>query len=271
MAPGRLGRVGGRTALVTGASSGIGASIATQLARDHGFHVVGVARRAGRVDELAGDGLAITSHVADLTDPAQRSAVAERLGDHDVGLLVNCAGVAAHGDLADLDPGRLQEMVALNVGATAELCRAAARAFRARGEGIIVNVASTSAFRAMAGLAAYAATKAFVLQLSLAARIELAPHGVQVTAVCPGPVRTAMIGDALGGELAPAGWQGRLLERFYFHDADACARKALAGVDRGRAVVTTDQVDRAIVRLPRRWIKRIDDLTIPLLTGGGRD
>lgn len=158
-------------------------------------------------------------------------------------------------------------MGSLNVTAMAALSKRAADAFAARGRGAIVNVSSTAAFKPMAGLVLYGATKAFVKELSLGLRLELAGHGVDVCVVFPGPVRTPMIEAALGRPVAPAGRVGRLLERAWFMDAGLCVEKALAGFRRGQATVVVDPVDRAVVRLPRRVIRRLDDWALRQLTG----
>ena len=157
--------------------------------------------------------------------------------------------------------------MALNVAALATLTRQAAGAFAARGRGAIVNVSSTAAFKPMAGLVLYGATKAFVKELSLGLRLEVASRGVDVCAVFPGPVRTPMVEAALGRPVAPAGRVGRWLERSYFMDAAVCVEKALAGFRKGKAAVVVDPVDRTVVRLPRRVIRRLDSWALRHLTG----
>jgi short-subunit dehydrogenase len=108
----------------------------------------------------------------------------------------------------------------------------------------------------MAGLVVYGATKAFVKELSLGLRLELAGRGVDVCVVFPGPVRTPMLESALGRPIAPATRVGRYLERSYFMDAPVCVEKALAGFGSGRASVVIDPVDRAVSGCPRRAIRR---------------
>ena len=119
----------------------------------------------------------------------------------------------------------------------------------------------------MAGLVVYGATKAFVKELSLGLRLEVASRGVDVCVVFPGPVRTPMLEAALCRPIASTGRVGRWLERGYFMDAAACVEKALAGFARGRAAVVVDPVDRAVVRLPRRVIRRLDSWGLRHLTG----
>ena len=266
----RLDVLRGRTALVTGASSGIGTEFARQLAAA-GLAVVAVARRRERLEALATEVAAAGGRceplAADLTQPADCRRVGKILERPEVAMLVNNAGVSTHSELLHTSLAQAEAMVALNVAAMAELSKRAADAFAASGRGAILNVSSTAAFKPMAGLVLYGATKAFVKDLSLGLRLELSGHGVDVCVVFPGPVRTPMIEAALGRPIAPAGQVGRWLERAYFMDADVCVERALAGFRQGRAMVVVDPVDRAVVRLPRRVIRRLDSWALRQLTG----
>lgn len=162
---------------------------------------------------------------------------------------------------------QVEAMVAVNAAATAVLSRQAADAFAARGRGAILNVSSTAAFKPMAGLVVYGATKAFVKEFSLGLRLEVAARGVDVCVVFPGPVRTPMLESALGRPIAPATRVGRNLERSYFMDPSVCVHKALAGFRLGRASVVIDPVDRAVVRLPRRVVRVLETWALRHLTG----
>ena len=268
--PDRLEALRGRTAVVTGASSGIGAEFARQLAAA-GLAVVAVARRAELLEAVAAEvgaaGGRCRALAADLTLASDRRRVGEVLERPEVAMLVNNAGVSSHGELVQTSPAQAEAMVALNVTAMAALSKRAADAFAGRGRGAIVNVSSTAAFKPMAGLVLYGATKAFVKELSLGLRLELAARGVDVCVVFPGPVRTPMVEAALGRPVAPAGRVGRWLERSYFMDPADCVDKALAGFREGRATVVVDPVDRAVVRLPRRVIRRLDGWALRQLTG----
>jgi short-subunit dehydrogenase len=256
--------------VVTGASSGIGAAFARQLAAA-GLGVVLVARREPELRQLAheieGAGGRAEVAAADLRDDGERARVGDVVDRDDVALLVNCAGVARHGPVHETARHEALAMVDLNVAAFVDLTKRAVDAFVGRGRGAILNVASTAAFKPMAGLGVYGSTKAFVRGLSLALAVELAPHGVDVCVVHPGPVRTPMLEAALGRPIAPTGTLGRLLERAYFMDADVCARRCLDGFRRGRTEVVVDHVDRFVVRLPRPVIRRVDDWSLRLLTG----
>ena len=266
----RLQALRGRTALVTGASSGIGAEFARQLAAA-GLAVVAVARRAqllqALADEIGTTGGRCEVLVADLTKAGDRHRVGEVFARPDVAMLVNNAGASTHGEFVQVSAAQVESTVTLNVTAMVELSKQAADAFAARGQGAILNVSSTAAFKPMAGLVVYGATKAFVKELSLGLRLEVSPRGVDVCVVFPGPVRTPLIESALGRPIAPVSRMGRYLERTYFMDASVCVEKALAGFRLGKASVVIDPVDRAVVRLPRPVIRRLDNWAVRHLTG----
>src|SRR5512144_962182 len=178
------------TALVTGASSGIGEQFARQLA-ERGYDLVLVARRADRLQKLAGE-LPVTSHVlaCDLgreagTLPGQ----VEELGVA-VDLLVNNAGFGLRGPFLDSDAERDAEMVRVNCEAIVVLTRAFLPAMVERGRGGVITVASTAGMQPLPYESVYAATKAFALNFSDALHAELRDSGVRVLAVNPGPVPT---------------------------------------------------------------------------------
>src|SRR5664279_6565327 len=181
-------------AVVTGASSGLGRGFATRLAAD-GMSVVLVARSAGVLHDLAAElrekyGTEVEVIAADLADPEARAAVIADIESRDVEVLINNAGFATTGDFAGEDPARIAEEIALNCLALTVLARAAVTGMVARGRGAIVNVASTAAFQPIPTMGVYAATKAFVLRLSMAMWHELRPSGVTVLALCPGATET---------------------------------------------------------------------------------
>ena len=184
-----------RRALVTGASSGLGEEFARQLAA-RGTDLVLVARRAERLEALAdhlrASGRRVEVLPADLATDDGRRPVETRLADTaaPVDLLVNNAGFGAYGEVADMDPDRLQQMVEVNVVAVTRLARAALPGMVGRGRGGIINVASTAAFQPNPHGAVYGATKAYVLSWSQALHEEVAGHGVRVLALCPGVTPT---------------------------------------------------------------------------------
>jgi short-subunit dehydrogenase len=157
--------------------------------------VVLLARSADLLNNLADQlretyGVAVEVIVADLADAGARAAVIEDLETREVEVLINNAGFATSGDFAEENPARIAEMVSLNCLALTLLSRAAVPGMVARGRGAIVNVASTAAFQPIPTMGTYAATKAFVLRLSLAMWHELRPAGVTVMALCPGATET---------------------------------------------------------------------------------
>ncbi|HWC02626.1 MAG TPA: glucose 1-dehydrogenase [Methylomirabilota bacterium] len=189
----------GRTALVTGASRGLGQAIALRLARAGA--AVGVNYRAQTdaaeavVQEIRAHGgraLAVRADVADAASVREMARhVAAELGDVDI--LVNNAGVSYPGDLADFDVDRVERMRRVNVDGLVSATRAVVDGMKARGFGRIVNVTSVAALgTAMTGTTFYAATKAAVVVLTRRFALELGPHGVTVNAVAPGFVLTDM-------------------------------------------------------------------------------
>jgi uncharacterized protein len=185
-----------RWAVITGASSGIGAELARVFAQ-RGYSLVVVARRQDRLEalrtELANDfGSTVEILALDLESPAAPLALHETLTARAIPVhtLVNNAGFGLRGTFATLPYERQMAMIELNVTALSKLCRLMLPAMVERREGGILNVASTAAFQAGPNMALYYATKAFVLSLSEALHEEMKPHNVMVTALCPGPTDT---------------------------------------------------------------------------------
>ena len=184
-----------RWTLITGASSGIGAELARVFAA-RGSSLVLAARRRDRMEALAGElrsaRVAVEIVATDLEDPAAPAAMFEAVEGRGIALhtLVNNAGFGLRGRFAALPLDRQMAMIALNVTALTRLCRLFLPRLIERRRGGILNVASTAAFQAGPNMAVYYATKAFVLSLSEALHEEAKPHGVVVTALCPGPTPT---------------------------------------------------------------------------------
>jgi len=167
---------------VTGASAGLGAEFARQLSK-RGYRLVLAARRKDRLEELA-KALGNARSVA--IDLSKASAASKLMADlkanrETVDLLVNNAGFGLIGRFAELDGKRERQMIDLNVGTLADLCRAVAPGMIQRKSGGIINVASTAAFQPGPKMAVYFATKAFVLSFTEALHEELKPHGIHVT------------------------------------------------------------------------------------------
>ena len=184
--------LGGRTALVTGATSGIGRATAIRLARA-GAEVIVHGRDADRgeqvVGEIAREGGKARFIAADLSDPAEIRRLADEAGEIDV--LVNNAGLSWFGPTADLDVATYDALFNSNVRAAYFLVAALAPRMAANGRGSIVNVASMVATVGLAGAAAYGGTKATLTAMTRAWAAEFSPRGVRVNAVAPGPVYTA--------------------------------------------------------------------------------
>ena len=216
-------------AVVTGASSGIGAAFARALDA-RGYSILLVARRRERLEELARTLKQASILVADLesdAEVARTAAHAQSLGD--VELLVNNAGFATNGDFLSLDGARERGMVALNVVAPLALAHALLPAMVARKSGGVINVSSIGAFQPVPYMATYGATKAFVLSWSEALAHELRTTGVRVTCVCPGPTATEFF------EVAAT--DRRMAKMPHMMSADAVVARTLAAFDDGRAVI----------------------------------
>lgn len=183
----------GRTAVVTGASGGIGRAIAVRLG-GYGADVVLVGRNeealAGAADDVRARGGTARTIALDLADPAAPRKLAGQVGE--VELLVNNAGVAPHGAFAGSDPAELRAMLDLNAGSLTELTGLLLPGMVERGHGSVLNVASTAAYLPAPTMAAYAASKAYVLALSRVLWAEVRGSGVRVVAVNPGATKTAM-------------------------------------------------------------------------------
>jgi short-subunit dehydrogenase len=181
----------GKTALITGASSGIGADLAREFAR-RGANVVLVARRVDRLEALAAEltALGVTAKAApcDVADSSARVALAEAYPQVDI--LVNNAGLGVWGLFKDADWTKTQNMLDVNITALTHLTHLFTKNMLLRGYGRVLMVASTAAFQPVPLYAAYAASKAYVLSLSEALDVEFSKGGVRVTTLCPGTTQS---------------------------------------------------------------------------------
>jgi short-subunit dehydrogenase len=258
------------TALVTGATSGLGLSFARRLAAD-GNDLVLVARDVGRLERVAGElrtayGRRVEVLPADLADRQQLQRVADRVGDRSrpVDLLVNNAGFGLGHGFTDGPVADEERMLDVLVRAVLVLSHAAAAPMRDRGRGAIVNVSSVSGFVVMGS---YSAAKAWVTTFSEGLANEIGRHGVQVTALCPGFVRTEFHQRA----------QMRMgqVPRFGWLDADDVVDACLADVRRGRVVSVPSARFKAVVALsrlaPRGVVRRVTGGFSRSRTGAGSD
>jgi hypothetical protein len=228
------------TALVTGASAGIGAELARQFA-DRGHDVVLVARREEALRRAADSYEArfgVQAHVVarDLASREGCDALHDELRERgiEVDYLVNNVGVGTHGHFLDIDADRDLDQLQLNVVTPTYLTKLFGPAMRERGFGGVLNVASTAAFQPGPFMAVYYATKSYVLSLSEALHEEFAPDGVTVTALCPGPVKTEFQ-ERAGNTDATIGQEDAGLLRW--QTVEAVADAGISGLEEGRAVV----------------------------------
>lgn len=226
-----------RTALVTGASSGLGSAIARQLSAD-GCAPILVARKAAQLRELADElraahGTETEILQADLTVPAESLQVEQRLADSSrpVDLLVNCAGaLGTIGRFARSGADAEISKIDLNVSAAVRLTHAALPGMLERGSGGILNVSSIMAFLPTPHAATYSATKSFIVSFSESLHGEIARDGVHVTALCPGSVRTGLHDNDPGRPTA------RTAARLGVADPAVVARAGIDAVAAGRPV-----------------------------------
>jgi short-subunit dehydrogenase len=247
-----------RWAVVTGASSGIGAEIARVFAA-RGYALVLVARRQERLEameaELKALGAPVETLTLDLGSAAAPMALHDTLVSRgiEVHTLVNNAGFGLRGTFSTLPYDRQMAMIELNVTALTRLCRLMLPGMIERRWGGIINVASTAAFQAGPNMAVYYATKAFVLSLSEALHEEAKPHNVVVTALCPGPTDTefSKVADLEMTRLFKTGTMS----------AAEVAEAGVEGYEAGRAIVVPGSTNRlgafGAQLLPRAFVRRI--------------
>jgi short-subunit dehydrogenase len=228
-------------ALITGASTGIGAIYADRLTR-RGHDLVLVARDQARMEALAErlraqTGVRIEVVPADLTVDADVARIEQRLAAGDIGLLINNAGMSLDGSVLENGPAEIARIIALNVTAPTRLAAAAAKAFVNRGGGAIVNIASVLALAPEMFDGIYSGTKAFVLNLSQAMSAQLADKGIYTQAVLPGATRTEIWARS-----------GKDIDTFpaeMIMDADDLVDAALAGFDRRETVTIPPLAEEA--------------------------
>jgi uncharacterized protein len=230
------------TALITGASSGIGAVYADRLA-NRGHDLIVVARNRQRLEMLArrivrDTGRTVDIVVADLARKAELAMVEQILRRNaSIGILVNNAGIATNANLANADLDRLEEMILVNVLAASRLALTAASEFLMRGQGTIVNISSAAALERERVNGCYSGTKAHLLTLSLKLQQEIAGKGVHVQVVLPGATRTAIWERSCSGNamLPPH----KVMDPYTMVDA------AIAGLERGEDVTIPSLPDMA--------------------------
>lgn len=229
----------GCTALITGASAGIGWEFAKQLAT-RAKSIVLVARRKERLEKLRDElkksnpDLEIETRAVDLSDQQEVDAFYESMTRENIAidLLINNAGLGDYGTFARSDAKRLKEIMNVNMAALTLLTRCVLPQMIARKRGAILNVASSAGFLPIPEMAVYAASKSYVISLSEALRLELQGTGVTVTALCPGPVHTEF------GEVAERSAGSKEAGPEIAHvSVERVVHDALAGAETNRAIV----------------------------------
>jgi short-subunit dehydrogenase len=250
----------GKTALITGASSGIGEVLAGCFAAD-GFNLVLVARSADKLKTLAAR-LSVEHKVhvavepADLSQPGSAEKLAARMsaGKKAIEVLVNNAGVLEHGAFAKMTAKRHQDLIDLNVsGLTAMLAHFLPPMVK-RGHGRILNVASVAAFQPVPSLATYAATKAYVLSLTESLSEELKGTSVSITALCPGITATNMVSTATSGSPKLAKLPG-----FVIGDVNEVAAEGYRACIKGEVIKVPGALNLAAIlagRATPKWLLR---------------
>ncbi len=249
------GKAGSRgTALITGASSGIGEAFARRLAQD-GCDLVLVARREERLRRLADElrdrfGIRAEPFRADLSRSEEIERVENRIRqENDLSLLVNNAGFGTTGAFAEIDIGRQLDMITVHVTAPVRLCRAALPGMIDRGAGGIINVSSIAAWWPVRNGATYCATKAYLLSFSRSLHRELDGTGVRVQALCPGLTRTGFHDTE----------EFRRIDRsaspqWLWLSADRVVSESLKALDRNRVICIPGRRYRIFVRLVRNGL-----------------
>ncbi|WP_103503115.1 MULTISPECIES: SDR family oxidoreductase [unclassified Streptomyces] len=241
-----------QSTVVTGASSGIGASFARELAR-RGSDVVLVARRLDRLEALAAElrrdhGVRATPIALDLSVPGAGRALASDLAERGIPVtgLVNNAGFGTDNQFHDEDPERLAEEISVDVANLVDLTHAFIRPLRSAGRGILVNVASMAAYTPTPGMTVYSACKAFVLSFTESLWYESRGTGLRVLSLSPGLTRTEFF-DELSGGTYKGGYQ----------TPEQVVRTAMRALDRGRGPsVQSGRLNALTVALPRFLTRR---------------
>lgn len=241
------------TALITGASAGIGTELA-RIFSANGYDLIIAARRQDRLNDLATELSA--SHVHCITVDLAKTKGPQKLFDavQETGLrvdvLVNNAGAISTEPMLDTNRQSLLDLINLNVRSLAELSHLFGQQMTSRGYGRILNVASVAAFQPVPGMAVYAASKAFVLSLTESLSEELRGSGVTVTALCPGPTKTEMA-DAFA-DLEFADW--------FLADPRAVAQEGFDALKAGQVIRVPGLANQAMVNWGHyqpRWLVRV--------------
>ncbi|MEX0680988.1 MAG: SDR family oxidoreductase [Balneolales bacterium] len=233
-----------QTALITGASSGIGYELSKVFAAG-GFNLILVARNQVQLETIASgfrqsDGVNVAVCPADLSKPAAAQELYDELQAQkvEVDVLVNNAGFGLNESFTTTDMVRQEEMIRLNITALVQLCRLFGADMENRGSGKILNVASTAAFQPGPFMSTYYASKAYVLMFTEALHTELKPRGVLVSTLCPGPTKTGFFRQA---DMQSSFLAGNMLVM----PADKVARAGYRGLIKGKRVIIPGLLNKA--------------------------
>jgi uncharacterized protein len=221
-------------AVITGASSGIGAAYAERLAA-RGHALMLVARRAERLAELKDrlerrHGASVVTMTADLENPDDLLRLEAKLGDGGAGMLINNAGAGGLGPLSASSADQLERIVRLNILALTRLSRAALTGFQKAGAGVLVNIGSVIAFAPSAAGAVYSGSKAYVHNFTRSLQLEYAKSNIRVQLLMPGPIRTEFF--------SAQGLSDSIFPDESYITPETLVDAALAGLDAGEAVTT---------------------------------
>lgn len=243
-------KLDGCSAIITGASAGIGRELARQLASRANLLVL-VARRRDRLEELrsellrANRALQVEIREVDLSNLEQTVQLAGWLANERIDFLVNNAGLGDHGAFAIADPIRVNEQIQVNALALTALTRAVLPRMIAQKRGAILNVSSSAGFLPLPDLAVYAATKAYVTSFSEAIRAETRGLGITVTALCPGPVHTEF------AQVADREQRGKVRTSPAHVSVEEVARGGLSAVARDKALAVPGIVIKTVTTIVR--------------------
>ncbi len=245
-----------KTALITGASVGIGYELAREFARG-GYDLILSARNQQKLDEVAAEMTSLGAKaevvIADLARPEAPVELAEKLAGRPIDVLVNNAGFGAIGRFDAIELSVQLEMIQVNVTALVHLTHLLLPPMIARGSGGILNVASTAAFQAGPFMAIYYASKAFVLSFSEALAEEYGKAGLRVSALCPGPTRTEFRKRAKIEEKAGPGGKSTMPSM----SAADVAKAGFSGFERGQRIVVPGMVNKLAVNAERFFPRRM--------------
>lgn len=256
------------TALITGASSGIGRSIAFEFARN-GHSLILVARRQHLLEKLQQElveqyDVNVEIMAVDLAQPNSPKALFDTVSENgrSVDFLVNNAGLEIIGRFVETDMEKIESLINVNALATTRLTRLFVPPMIERGGGGILNVASLGACYPCPGFATYGASKAYVLSLTEALSEELRPHDIRVTALCPGPVRTPMYERAM----SRTGGDNGSFVNWLSYSPDELAREAYQSLTKGTVVHFNGIATKALALFgryqPRSWVRAVMGLSL---------